>query len=264
MHLDEPHVVGLAVALGAGLLIGTERERHKGQAADREAAGLRSFTVAALSGAIAQALPSSGLVVVGACLVAGLSLVAFVKSRSADPGMTTELALFTTFLIGVLAIISPALAAGCAAGLALLLASRLCDGLDGAVARLTQATDRGAFLDITLDFLFYASVPLAFALADPAANALAAAVLLAAFVGTGSSFLAFAVLAERRGLNSSAYPNKGLYYLGGLTEASETLICFALMCLWPAGFALLALGFAALCGVTIATRLLVGWQLLSP
>ncbi len=124
MHLDEPHVVGFAVALGAGLLIGTERERHKGQAADREAAGLRSFTVAALSGAIAQALPSSGLVVVGACLVAGLSLVAFVKSRSADPGMTTELALFTTFLIGVLAIISPALAAGCAAGLALLLAAK--------------------------------------------------------------------------------------------------------------------------------------------
>ncbi len=60
------------------------------------------------------------------------------------------------------------------AGLALLLASRLADGLDGAVARLTTATDRGAFLDITLDFLFYASIPLAFALADPAANALPA------------------------------------------------------------------------------------------
>lgn len=148
-------------------------------------------------------------------------------------------------------------------GLALLLLSRLCDGLDGAVARLTRPSDHGAFLDITLDFLFYASVPLAFALANPSANALAAAVLLAAFVGTGSSFLAFAVLAERRGLHSSAYPNKGLYYLGGLTEASETLICFALMCLWPAAFAPLALGFAALCGLTIATRLVVGWQLLS-
>ena len=71
------------------------------------------------------------------------------------------------------------------AGLGAILASRLADGLDGAVARATQPTDRGAFLDITLDFLFYASVPLAFALVDPAANALAAAVLLAAFVGTG-------------------------------------------------------------------------------
>jgi phosphatidylglycerophosphate synthase len=148
------------------------------------------------------------------------------------------------------------------AGLALLLTSRLCDGLDGAVARLTTPTDRGAFLDITLDFLFYASVPLAFAIADPAAHALAAAVLLAAFIGTGSSFLAFASLAERRGLKSADYPNKGLYYLGGLTEATETLICFALMCLWPTHFAVWAYGFAALCGLTIATRLLAGWRAL--
>lgn len=148
------------------------------------------------------------------------------------------------------------------AGLALIAIGRLCDGLDGAVARLTQPTDRGAFLDITLDFLFYASVPLAFALADPAANALPAAVLLAAFIGTGSSFLAFAVLAERRGLHSSAYPNKGLYYLGGLTEGSETLICFALMALWPAHFAWWAYGFAALCALTIASRLFAGWSLL--
>jgi phosphatidylglycerophosphate synthase len=148
------------------------------------------------------------------------------------------------------------------AGLALLLASRLMDGLDGAVARLTRPTDRGAFLDIALDFLFYASIPLAFAVADPAANALPAAVLLAAFIGTGSSFLAFAVLAERRGLKSEDYPQKGIYYLGGLTEASETLVCFVLMCLWPMHFAVWAYGFAALCGLTTAMRLLGGWRAL--
>jgi phosphatidylglycerophosphate synthase len=148
------------------------------------------------------------------------------------------------------------------AGLVLLLCSRLADGLDGAVARQTQPTDRGAFLDISLDFLFYASIPLAFALLDPAANALPAAVLLAAFIGTGSSFLASAVMAGKRGLASTAYPKKGLYYLGGLTEATETLVCFALMCLWPQHFAVLALGFAALCGLTILTRLWAGWTLL--
>ena len=131
-------------------------------------------------------------------------------------------------------------------GLALLLASRLLDGLDGSVARLTQPTDRGAFLDIVLDMLFYASIPLAFAVADPAANALAAAVLLAAFIGTSASFLAFAVMAQRRGLHSTAYPNKGLHYLGGLTEGTETLLCFVLMCLWPARFAWFAGVFAAL------------------
>jgi phosphatidylglycerophosphate synthase len=150
------------------------------------------------------------------------------------------------------------------AGLVLILASRLLDGLDGAVARLTQPTDRGAFLDITLDFLFYASIPLAFAWADPARNALAAATLLAAFVGTGSTFLAFAVLAQRRGLTSAAYPQKGLYYLGGLTEATETLLVFAAMCVWPQAFAILAFVFSGLCGLTVLTRLWAGWQQLAP
>ncbi|HVK33032.1 MAG TPA: CDP-alcohol phosphatidyltransferase family protein [Burkholderiaceae bacterium] len=148
-------------------------------------------------------------------------------------------------------------------GLALMLASRLADGLDGPLARLTAATDRGAYLDITLDFLFYASIPLAFAFADPAANALPAAVLLASFIGTGSSFLAFAVFAERRGMATNAYAGKGLYYLGGLTEATETLACFALMCLWPQHFAGWAYGFAALCALTIATRIVGGARLLS-
>ncbi|MFM8766206.1 MAG: CDP-alcohol phosphatidyltransferase family protein [Rubrivivax sp.] len=145
-------------------------------------------------------------------------------------------------------------------GVALLLRSRLLDGLDGAVARLTQPTDRGAFLDITLDFLFYASIPLAFAWADPGRNALAAATLLAAFVGTGSTFLAFAVLAERRGLTSVVYPSKGLYYLGGLTEATETLCTFAAMCLWPQAFPWIAGVFAAMCLLTVLTRLAAGWQ----
>ena len=166
---------------------------------------------------------------------------------------------FAGFFVGMAAAL--AIAAGQPLwGLALMLSSRLLDGLDGAVARLTAPTDRGAFLDITLDFLFYASIPLAFAIVDPANNALAAAVLLAAFMGTASSFLAFAVLAERRGLKSEAWPHKGLFYLGGLTEASETLICFVLMCLWPAHFAWLAYAFAALCGLTIVGRLAAGWQ----
>lgn len=145
-------------------------------------------------------------------------------------------------------------------GLALMLASRLCDGLDGALARLTQPTDRGAFLDIVLDFLFYASIPLAFAISSPADRALPAAVLLAAFIGTGSSFLAYAALAERRGLRADAYPRKGIFYLGGLTEATETLICFVLMCLLPSFFEVWAYGFSALCAVTIVSRLWAGWR----
>lgn len=166
------------------------------------------------------------------------------------------------FALGLLGATSIALQAYLA-GLALLLLSRLCDALDGAVARQTQATDAGGFLDIALDFLFYASIPLAFAVAQPEANALAAATLLAAFVGTGSSFLAFAALAAKRGLSNFSYPDKSIYFLGGLTEATETLACFVAMCLWPAHFAALAYGFAALCALTTITRIWWGWRTFS-
>ena len=149
------------------------------------------------------------------------------------------------------------------AGLVLILLSRLCDGMDGAVARLTQPTDAGGFLDITLDFLFYAAIPLAFALANPPANALAAAVLLAAFMGTGASFLAYAAVAEKRGLKSAAFPAKSFYFIGGLTEATETLAMFVSMCLWPEHFALLAYGFAGLCAVTIGLRIMWGYRVFS-
>ncbi len=145
-------------------------------------------------------------------------------------------------------------------GLVLLLLSRLLDGLDGAVARLTQPTDRGGFLDITLDFLFYAAIPLAFAVAAPAQNALPAAVLLASFMGTASSFLAFAIVAAKRELASTEFPDKSFYFLGGLTEATETIAAFVAMCLWPQWFAPIAYGFAALCAITTALRIGWGWQ----
>lgn len=179
----------------------------------------------------------------------------------AGAGISADALTFTGFGLGLAGALAIARGAPLA-GLALFLAGRLADGLDGSVARLGKATDRGAFLDITLDFLVYASIPLAFALADPRANALPAAVLLAAFIGTASTFLAFALLAERRGLRSDAYPQKGIYYLGGLTEGSETIACFVCMCLWPQHFGLFAYIFAALCGLTIVSRLWVGWRLL--
>jgi phosphatidylglycerophosphate synthase len=146
------------------------------------------------------------------------------------------------------------------AAIPLLIASRALDGLDGALARLCGTTDRGAFLDISLDFIFYATVPLAFAVADPIGNALAAAFLLAAFVGTGTGFLAYAVIAEKRGLKSAAYPSKTIYYLGGLTEGTETIGCFVAMCLWPGHFAAIAFVYAGMCALTTVMRIAAGWQ----
>ncbi|MBB1602471.1 DUF4010 domain-containing protein [Variovorax sp. UMC13] len=117
-------MIGLAAALGVGLIVGLERERRKGDGDRRAAAGLRTFAIAALAGAVAQLLPVPTLVPIGAVLVATLALVSHWKSRSRDPGMTTEIALFTTYLLGVLCVVEPSLGAACGAGLALLLAAR--------------------------------------------------------------------------------------------------------------------------------------------
>jgi phosphatidylglycerophosphate synthase len=181
----------------------------------------------------------------------------------ASRGVRADSITLTGFGVGLLAV--PALAMGWyLLALGLIALNRLADGLDGAVARAGgQASDRGAFLDIALDFVFYALVPLGFALADPAANALPAAVLIAGFVGTGSSFLAFAAVAGQRGVAAARFPTKGIYYLGGLTEGFETIVFFALICLFPDWFAPLAYGFAAACAVTTLIRWHQGWRAFS-
>ena len=176
-------------------------------------------------------------------------------------GMRADTLTWGGFAFGVLAIVAVA-AEFYGLALALLLVNRLADGLDGAVARQTRLTDLGGFLDIVLDFLVYAGMVFAFALADPAANALAAAFLLFAFMGTGSSFLAFAIMAAKRGISTDLRGRKSLYYLGGLAEGTETILFLALACLLPDSFVLLALGFAAMCWITTVGRVIAGFQLL--
>jgi phosphatidylglycerophosphate synthase len=148
---------------------------------------------------------------------------------------------------GALAVEAHALALG------LILANRVADGLDGAVARRNGITDLGGYLDIVLDFIFYAGVPFFFAVGRPA-SALSAAFLAFSFVGTGGSFLAFATIAAKRGLSTEVRGRKSIYYLGGLTEGAETIALFVLICLLPHRFDLLAWVFGGLCWLTTATR----------
>lgn len=145
------------------------------------------------------------------------------------------------------------------AALLLILTNRALDGLDGAVARIVGPTDRGAYLDIALDMVFYAVIPLGFAVAMPEINALPAAVLIVSFVGTGSSFLAFSAVAAKLGRNAPEFPTKGIFYAGGLAEGFETIAVFVAMCLLPGHFPLIAYGFAALCGLTTVIRWRQGW-----
>ncbi|WP_114785560.1 CDP-alcohol phosphatidyltransferase family protein [Vibrio tetraodonis] len=146
--------------------------------------------------------------------------------------------------------------------LILILLNRLCDGLDGALARRQGITDAGGFLDISLDFLFYSLIPFGFVVANPEQNAVAGAFLIFSFIGTGSSFLAFAVMASKQGIENPIYKNKSLYYMSGLTEGTETIACFVAMCLVPQYFAIIAVVFGIACWFTTLTRIYSGFQTL--
>jgi phosphatidylglycerophosphate synthase len=141
-------------------------------------------------------------------------------------------------------------------GAVLILISRLCDGLDGTVARHNGASDFGGYLDIVLDFAFYGAIPLGFAYADPSANALAAATLIFSFYVNGASFLAFAILAEKRKLTEEPRGKKSIFFTTGLAEATETIGVFIVACFWPSWFPVLAFGFAVICIYTALVRIM--------
>lgn len=178
--------------------------------------------------------------------------------RLAEIGVSANAVTLAGFAIGMLAV--PAIAGQAyLLGLALILCNRLADGLDGAVARARGPSDLGGYLDIVLDFIFYSAVAFSFSLARPE-NALWSALLLFSFMGTGSSFLAYAILAAKRGLTTRIRGSKSLYYLGGLTEGSETIIAFVLFCLFPSAFPVLAAVFSAMCWITTVSRILAAYR----
>lgn len=147
-------------------------------------------------------------------------------------------------------------------GLVLLLISRICDGLDGAVARITGKTDFGGYLDIVLDFAFYGVIPLGFVLADPQANAVAGAVLIFSFYVNGASFLAFAIMAEKHNLTTDQRGEKSFFFTTGLAEATETIVVFVLFCLLPAWFSLIAYVFATIVLYTAISRIVMTGRVL--
>lgn len=185
-------------------------------------------------------------------------IVKQLDKRGVQPDQVT----LVGFVIGLFAV--PLLATQLWMGaLSIIIVNRILDGLDGALARhQQQSSDAGGYLDICVDFLFYAAIPLGFALADPNQNALPAALLLTVFIGTGSSFLAFAIPAEKLNLARPQFANKSFYFLNGLTEGTETIAFFIAFCIWPNYFPELAYSFALLGAITIFTRIHGGYQTL--
>jgi len=146
--------------------------------------------------------------------------------------------------------------------LIIILLNRIADGLDGAIARDRGVTDFGGYLDIVLDFIFYSAVIFGFCLALPE-QAVFGAFLIFSFIGTGTSFLALSVFAAKRKISTSVRGRKSIYYLGGLTEGTETIVALSLMCLIPQWFWLIASIFAVLCWITTITRIAASHNLLA-
>ena len=166
------------------------------------------------------------------------------------------------FLLGMLAV--PAIIAEhFTVALVLIIINRICDGLDGAVARQTHTTDAGGFLDISLDFIFYSAIVFAFIVGHPEQNSLAGSLLMLSFTATGSCFLAFSIMASKHNIDNPQYPNKSMHYMGGLAEGFETILVLCLFCIFPEHFVPIALVFAAACWVTAAVRIVTGYQTLN-
>lgn len=117
-------LVGLAVALGCGLLLGIEREQHRADQPERSAAGVRTLALVALTGALASMLGNVALIVAGTGIVLLLTAVAYLRTARREPGMTTEISVLLSFLLGALALSRPALAAAGAVLSAILLQAK--------------------------------------------------------------------------------------------------------------------------------------------
>ncbi|MGH6870950.1 MAG: CDP-alcohol phosphatidyltransferase family protein [Rhizomicrobium sp.] len=131
--------------------------------------------------------------------------------------------------------------------LALILANRLIDALDGAVARQTRVTGRGAFLDMTLDLIVFAGIPFGFALGDPS-RGLAAAFFIFAIAATGASSIFLS--------SKMRAPGETMFgFVGRIMEDTELTLAFAIACIVPGWFSVVAYVAGVLCFLTAGSRI---------
>ena len=138
--------------------------------------------------------------------------------------------------------------------LLLVIANRIADGLDGAVARINGPTLWGGYLDSIADYIFYVAVPIGFGLTD-AGNLIPALLLVASFTLSAVGFLAYAAISAKQDLDEEPHGPKAFLYSTGLMEGGETIGFIIVMCAFPSYFAPLALLFAGLCILTVVQRI---------
>ena len=163
-------------------------------------------------------------------------------------GISANMVSILGFVIGLLAINFLAMS-NFASALICILLNRFCDALDGALARHTQVTEFGIFLDATLDYVFYAGLIFGFALANPYENAVAATFLLFAFTSSACAMLAYAVVAYKNNSRQKLEITKSPFYLGGFAQGFETFVGMIILCLLPSAFLPIAIILGVLCFV---------------
>ena len=174
-------------------------------------------------------------------------------TRRVHPTVLTLIA----FGMGVLAVVAVLLHAPLVA-LGLWLANRFLDGLDGSAARFQhRQSDLGGYVDILLDMVIYAALPLALVVSAPSpAGYLSLAFLLAVYYLNSGSWLYLAALLEKRRQGAGARGEQtSITMPSGLIEGAETVVCYCLFLLWPGQIVLLFSVFAALVLVTVSQRL---------
>lgn len=176
--------------------------------------------------------------------------------------VTGNMVTWIGFLFGLMACGAAALQYGYIA-FGFLMINRICDGLDGAVSRARgEASDFGGYLDITLDFLIYAGIPFfaALGLMDHGAM-VAACFVIYSFIGTGISFLAYAIVAAKHAMDDGAHQGKkSFYFANGFMEGAETVVFMSLIFLFPDYFEILCYVFGTLCWITTAARIHMAWR----
>ena len=163
-------------------------------------------------------------------------------------GISANMISILGFIIGLLAINFLAMSNFVAALICILL-NRLFDALDGALARHTQITEFGIFLDATLDYVFYAGLIFGFALANPYENAVAASFLLFAFTSSACAMLAYAIVAYKNNSRQKLEITKSPFYLGGFAQGFETFVGMIILCVLPSAFLPISIILGVLCFV---------------
>ncbi len=139
--------------------------------------------------------------------------------------------------------------------------NRICDGLDGEIARLSHTHSvAGGYLDVMVDYVFYISVPLGFYFVSPAQNGLASIIILASFTLSATQFLGASTSFTKIQHHATGYPEKSIFYPVNFIEGTETIAYTLLVCIFPSAYPTISYILSFLIIVTLPFLVYIRWN----